>query len=166
MIYTSLTDGTWCYQSLPPRSLSQVYLQLYLSWCIYPAEISNQSLSYFSKVDRNNRKVYWLQMSSCTWFSNVKLLRCVTLIAKPGSIPLRNWNWLPIPIKNPELELPSLELNWNYHHSIGIWIELELPSLELNWILSWNCILQNCIRNWNPIWCPSFNQWPNTIIEG
>ena len=43
-------------------------------------------------------------------------------VAEPESIPLRNWNLLPIP--NPisgigiELELPSLELelNWNCHH--------------------------------------------------
>ena len=38
---------------------------------------------------------------------------------EPGSIPLRNWNLLPI----PELELPSLELP-------SLEIELELPSLE------------------------------------
>ena len=31
--------------------------------------------------------------------------------SEPGSIPLRNWNLLPIPIQNPELEL-----NWNCHH--------------------------------------------------
>ena len=32
-------------------------------------------------------------------------------LSEPGSIPLRNWNLLPIPIQNPELEL-----NWNCHH--------------------------------------------------
>ena len=31
--------------------------------------------------------------------------------AEPGSIPLRNWNLLPIPIP-----IPELELNWNCHH--------------------------------------------------
>ena len=38
------------------------------------------------------------------------------LESEPGSIPLRNWNLLPIP--ELELELPSLELglNWNCHH--------------------------------------------------
>ena len=47
----------------------------------------------------------------------------------------RNWNLIGIAIIGIgiELELPSLELNWNCHN----W----------NWNLSWNCILQNCIRN-------------------
>ena len=38
--------------------------------------------------------------------------------AEPGSIPLRNWNLLSIPIPELEFELPSLELelNWNCHH--------------------------------------------------
>ena len=35
----------------------------------------------------------------------------LTYPPEPGSIPLRNWNLLPIPIP-----IPELELNWNCHH--------------------------------------------------
>ena len=44
---------------------------------------------------------------------------------EPGSIPLRNWNLLPIQIP----ELNCHHWNWNWIAIIGI--ELELPSLEL-----------------------------------
>ena len=50
-------------------------------------------------------------------------------VAELGPIPVRNWNCLPIPI--PELEL---ELNWLF----PVW-----PELELNWncqYLNWNWI--------------------------
>ena len=38
------------------------------------------------------------------------------LLSEPGSIPLRNWNVLSVPIPELELNWNCHHWNWNYHH--------------------------------------------------
>ena len=62
--------------------------------------------------------------------------------SESGSIPLRNWIFLPIP--SP---IPELELNWNWLHPVQAELELNWNCHHLNWNWSRNCVLRNCIRN-------------------
>ena len=59
-----------------------------------------------------------------------------------GSIPLRNWIFLPIP--SP---IPELELNWNWLYPVQVELELNWNCHHLNWNWSRNCVLRNWIRN-------------------